>query len=76
MLGFKTALNPLRIWDFPTGQAGNIVIGEIAIANLPTRTNFPNILAIEKPAPPQWMLNESISDIDATRSEFKVETNS
>jgi subtilisin family serine protease len=65
---FQDSLAPLESVGFvPKTQAGSIVIGEIAIADLPGLASLPNVLSVDQPAPPELALDDSIPEIRANQ---------
>lgn len=65
---FQGSLAPLEAVGFvPKTQAGSIVIGEIAIADLPSLASLPNVLSVDQPAPPQLALDDSVPETRATQ---------
>jgi subtilisin family serine protease len=65
---FQDSLDALESVGFvPKTQAGNIVIGEITIADLPSLASLPNVLSVDQPAPPELALDDSIPEIRANQ---------
>jgi subtilisin family serine protease len=65
---FQDSLDALEAVGFvPKTQAGSIVIGEIAIADLPSLASLPNVLAVDQPAPLRLSLDDSIPEIRANQ---------